>query len=81
MLYYVNSKFFSLISTGDIKHFGGIGPSCDELGALLAIEAGELVVLLEKDLKQRVIKFLSCRGIGITSVSIFKRYCTRLKTF
>lgn len=78
MLYYVNSKFFSLISTGDIKHFGGI----DYLSANnLGIEAGELVVLLEKDLKQRVIKFLSCRGIGITSVSIFKRYCTRLKTF
>ena len=78
MLYYVNSKFFSLISMGDIKHFGGI----DYLSAnYLGVEAGELVVLLEKDLKQRVIKFLSCRGIGITSVSIFKGYCTRLKTF
>ena len=74
MLYYVNSKFFSVISAGNIED--------SFLRAInLTVEAGEVVVLLEKDLQQRVIKFLSCRGIGMTSVSIFKRYCTRLETF
>lgn len=79
MLYYVNSKFFSVISAGNIEDLTDITYLRNSNS--LSIEAGEVVVLLEKNLQQRVIKFLSCRGICMTSVSIFKRYCSRVETF